>query len=115
MKNIKQIAQQNKQYEKELKWVLAKSRKHGGKIALIALLMLLGSALSLAGSVASKYLVDSLTSHDSRLMWTAGIAMVASKYSMIASAPKKRKLTDITLGIRLIMPSDTMLVSELSR
>ena len=101
MKNIKQIAQQNKQYEKELKWVLAKSRKHGGKIALIALIMLLGSALSLAGSVASKYLVDSLTSHDSLLMWTAGIAMVLMLLgSVVLSAVSSRVSTRIRVKIR---------------
>lgn len=96
-----QNAQQNKQYKKELKWVFANSRKHWDKILLIALLGLLGTALGLAGSVASKYLVDSLTTHDSRLMWIAGIAMVALMLgSLVLSAVSSRVSTRIRVKLR---------------
>ena len=49
------------QIKREWQWIWSKMKKFRGSILLVGLLALLGTALSLASSVASKYLIDAVT------------------------------------------------------
>ena len=97
----KRKAQLNRKVWQELKWLLGRIRYHWGKVAVIALLGLLGTALGLCSSVASKYLVDSLTGREPRSIWVAGTAMVMMFLgSVVLSAVTSRVSTRIRVKIR---------------
>ena len=66
-----------KQLKKELLWLAARVRQYRKKILVIGLLGLVGTAMGLASSVASKYLIDAVTGGRADLLAGAAVAMVA--------------------------------------
>ena len=71
-----------RQLKKELLWLAARIRQYRKKILLIGLLGLVGTAMGLASSVASKYLIDAVTGFGSQLLVRSatlmGIMMLGS-------------------------------------
>ncbi len=61
---------------REFSWLLDCVRQNWGRIAAIAILGMLGTAMGLGSSVASKYLIDAVTGQDGGLLWYAALAMV---------------------------------------
>lgn len=65
--NSETRAQRMAQY----RWILRKMQQHWGKIALVCLLTLAGTTMTLASSVASKYLVDAVSGKDAAVLFQA--------------------------------------------
>jgi len=63
------------QVKRELRWLLDRSRMYRGGIAGVCVLGLLGTALGLGGSVASKYLIDAVTGDRLAAVVNAGVLM----------------------------------------
>ena len=64
-----------RQLKRELKWLLACAQRHRGSILVISLLGLAGTVMSLASSVASKYLIDAVTGFGSELLVRSAVLM----------------------------------------
>ena len=64
------------QLKKEVLWLLAKVRQYRGRILMTGLLGLVGTAMGLASSVASKYLIDAVTGYGSDRLGRSAAAMV---------------------------------------
>ena len=63
------------QLKKELLWLLQRVNQYRSKILLIGLLGLFGTAMGLASSVASKYLLDAVTGYGSDLLKRSAVWM----------------------------------------
>lgn len=101
MKNRKEAAQRNKQIRQELQWLLRRSRQHGGSIAIISILGLLAALMGLGSNVASKYLVDGITTHNKyMLLASAGIMGVLMVGSLVLNAWSSRISTRIRVRLR---------------
>ncbi len=66
------------QTKREWLWLWSRMKKFRGAIGLVALLALLGTAMSLASSVASKYLIDAVTGFGKNRIGGAVLAMGAT-------------------------------------
>lgn len=66
-----------RQLKRELRWLLERVRQHWGRILTIGLLGLVGTMMSLASSVASKYLIDAVTGFGTQLLRRSAIIMIA--------------------------------------
>ena len=64
------------QLKRELLWLLARARQYQGKILAVGLLGMVGTVMSLASSVASKYLIDAVTGYGAGLLARAAAIMV---------------------------------------
>lgn len=64
------------QLKREVFWLLKRVRQYRGKILIIGLLGLVGALMSLASSVASKYLIDAVTGFGSELLGKSAVIMV---------------------------------------
>lgn len=101
MKNRKEAAQRNKQIRQELKWLLGRSKQHGGSIAVVSILGLLGALMGLGSNVASKYLVDGITTHNKyMLLFSAGLMGVLMVGSLVLNACSSRISTRIRVKLR---------------
>ena len=101
MKNRKEAAQRNKQIRQELKWLLGRSKQHGGSIAVVSILGLLGALMGLGSNVASKYLVDGITTHNKyMLLVSAGFMGVLMVGSLVLNACSSRISTRIRVKLR---------------
>ena len=101
MRNRKEAAQRNKQIRQELKWLLGRSAQHGGSIAVVSILGLLGALMGLGSNVASKYLVDGITTHNkSMLLISAGLMGVLMVGSLVLNACSSRISTRIRVKLR---------------
>ena len=65
------------QLKREFTWLARRIGEHKGKILTIALLSLVGTAMSLASSVATKYLIDAVTGYGAQHLARAATVMVA--------------------------------------
>ena len=65
-----------RQRKRELRWLLEQMKNYRGIIAAVSLLGLVGTLMSLGGSVASKYLIDAVTGHDAQRLRRAAVLMV---------------------------------------
>jgi len=63
------------QLKREALWLLKRAGQYRGKILLIGLMGLLGTVMSLASSVASKYLIDAVTGFGPGLLKRSAVAM----------------------------------------
>ena len=64
------------QLKRELAWLMARVKQHRRRILAIGLLGLIGTLMSLASSVASKYLIDAVTGFGSGLLARSAVIMV---------------------------------------
>lgn len=67
--------QDPQQLKQELLWLLDRMRQYKGKILTVGLLGVLGTAMGLASSVASKFLIDAVTGSSSDKLVQAAVAM----------------------------------------
>ena len=89
------------QLKKELKWLFRRSLRHSGSITAVAALGLLGTLAGLGSSVASKYLVDALVSHDKiQLLLSAFVMAFMLGSSPILSALSGRISARIRIRLR---------------
>ena len=65
------------QLKRELLWLLDRVQQYRHQILTIGLLGLVSTVMSLASSVASKYLIDAVTGYGSRMLKSAAVMMVA--------------------------------------
>lgn len=72
------------QLKEELLWVLARIQQHRGKILTVGLLGMVGTVMSLASSVASKYLIDAVTGGNAGMLQQAAIATVLMMLGSLA-------------------------------
>ena len=64
-----------RQLKQECLWLLERMRQYQGKILAVGLLGMVGTLLGLASSVASKYLIDSVTGYGTDMLKQAAVAM----------------------------------------
>ncbi|MBR4863374.1 MAG: ABC transporter ATP-binding protein [Oscillospiraceae bacterium] len=89
------------QLKKELIWLFRRSVRHSGSVAAVAALGLLGTLTGLGSSVASKYLVDALVSHNkAQLLISAFIMALMLGSSPILAAISGRVSTRIRVRLR---------------
>lgn len=98
------------QRKRELKWLLERMKRCRGTIAAVSLLGLAGTVMSLGGSVASKHLIDAVTSHDVSGLYRAAVMMVglsllglalhalSSRFSACAHVKVKNEMQSMTYG-----------------
>lgn len=67
--------QDPQQLKQEFLWLLARMRQYKGKILTVGLLGTVGTVMSLASSVASKYLIDAVTGYGSDMLMQAAVTM----------------------------------------
>ncbi|MBQ8835480.1 MAG: ABC transporter ATP-binding protein [Oscillospiraceae bacterium] len=72
------------QLKRELLWLWSHVCRHGRKIALFGLLGLLGTLMSLASGVASKYLIDAVTGQGPELLGRAAVIMAVMMVGSLA-------------------------------
>ena len=68
--------QDPQQLKQEFLWLLAKIKLYQGKILTVGLLGVVGTVMGLASSVASKYLIDAVTSYHADMLKQAAVTMV---------------------------------------
>ncbi len=66
------------QVKHECKWLWSRVKKYRRSILAVGILALLGTVMSLASSVASKYLIDAVTGYGTDMIGGAAIMMVAT-------------------------------------
>lgn len=89
------------QLKKELTWLFRRSLRHSGSITAVAVLGLLGTLTGLGSSVASKYLVDALVSHNKgQLLISAFVMALMLGSSPILAAISSRVSTRIRVRLR---------------
>ena len=72
-----------KEMLREHAWIYRHSLRHKGAVVWYTLLGLLGTAMSLIGSVLSKYIIDAVTGHDSNSIVAALVFFVLMQLSQI--------------------------------
>ena len=75
--------QDPQQLKQELLWLLDRMRQYKGKILTVGLLGVLGTAMGLASSVASKFLIDAVTGSSSDKLVQAAVAMALMMLSSL--------------------------------
>lgn len=68
---------ESRQVRKEMKWLLRRIWDYRSIAAMVSILGLMGTAMSLGSSVASKYMIDAVTGRSMKAMLSAGILMAA--------------------------------------
>lgn len=75
----KQLNMENpEQIKRECGWLWSKVKQYRRSILSVGFFALLGTAMSLASSVASKYLIDAVTGYDGSMVGIAALAMVGA-------------------------------------
>ena len=85
---------------KEYLWLIRCSMQHKGKILWYLLMGILGTAMSLAGSLLSKYIIDAVTGQDTHRIVIALIFFVLMQLSQIGiRAISSRISTKISIDV----------------
>lgn len=89
------------QLGRELAWLWAKAGRYRGKILAVGFIALLGAAMSLASSVASKYLIDAVTGGRRELLFRAAAIMILMMLGNLGlSAISSRVSTSVHLHVK---------------
>ena len=96
------------QMKRELLWLGGRVKQYHGKIAVIGLLGLVGTVMSLASSVASKYLIDAVTGYGANLLGRSAVLMVAMMLgSLVFQGISSRIGATIHVRVKNEMQHDT--------
>ena len=96
------------QLKREGFWLLGHMKRYGGKIALIGILGLTATVMSLLTSVAAKYLIDAVTGFGTGLLGSSAVALVALiVLSLALQAVSSRVSARIHVRVRNEMQHDT--------
>lgn len=96
------------QMKRELAWLWGRVKAYRGKIAVIGLLGLCGTVMSLVSSVASKYLIDAVTGFGTDVIGRAAAMMVAMMVGSLAlQAVSSRASASIHVRVRNQMQHTT--------
>ena len=88
------------QLKRELLWLVARIKQYRGKILIIGLLGLVGTVMSLASSVASKYLIDAVTGYGSSLLRSAAVMVLMMLGSLIFQGISSRVSASIHVRVK---------------
>lgn len=108
-KLVKQFHREDpQQLKREILWLAGRMKRHSRKIALVALLGFLGTAMSLLSSVASKYLIDSVTGSGSGNLGKAAFALAfLMAGSLLLQAASSRVSAHVHIRMKNAMQQDT--------
>ena len=96
------------QLKREVLWLLAGMKRYRGRILIIGLMGLLGTAMGLASNVASKYLIDAVTGYGSDLLRRSAVLMIAMMLgSLVFQGVSSRVSATIHVRVKNEMQHDT--------
>ena len=89
------------------KWILSYSARYKGAIAFYLLLGIFSTTMSLVSSVASKYIIDIITGHDSSRLWLMIAVMVGSTvFSLVFGSLISRITAKLNIAINNDIQAD---------
>lgn len=105
----KKLNMENPQQVKhECKWLWSRARKYHRSIFAVGALALLGTVMSLASSVASKYLIDAVTGYGADMIGGAALLMVATMLGgLLLQAVSSRVSAHVHVHVRNQMQHKT--------
>ena len=89
------------------KWIFTYSVKYKGSIVFYVFLGILSTSMGLASSVASKYMIDIITGHDSSRLWVMAVIMVGGAlFSLLFNSVISRITAKLSIDINNDIQAD---------